>query len=177
MGLTRGSGPPVSALCVMGVTRAHAQSRAPGSFSSSSSLTAQGGGHHPSPNCTGGEAGSPRERQALACGHAPGQRWCWSPPAVPHRPPTSLTTAGMGRKSQAAGGRQSWRRWSGGTPTGSGIVPRLRFKKHRMPSSPPDNCRPLRWQPLTGLTPLLGGTGSKVRAKDPAPHPGPPGQS
>lgn len=80
----------------------------------------------------------PAERRAPACGHARGQRWCWSPPAVPRRPlPTSLRRQGWGRKSRAAGLVEG----------GLGDTHRKRHcswscdsKKHRMPSSPPDNC-------------------------------------
>lgn len=135
-----------------------AQSRAPGSFSSSSSLTAQGGGHHPSPSVQVGKRG------------APGQRWCWSPPAVPHRPlPTSLTTAGMGEE-EPGGGAEGWRRAGGGTPTGSGIVPGAAIQRNT-------GCQALPPTIVAAAVaaaqprPLLGGTGEQSAGQGPSPSP------
>lgn len=145
-----------------------ARSRAPGSFSSSSSLTAQGGGHHPSPSVQVGKR-SPSERRALACGHAPVQRRCWSPPAVPRGPlPTSPTTAGLGEEEPGGGA-------AGLAEGGRGDTHRKRHcswscdsKKHRMPSSPPRQLWPLRWQPPQP-GPLLGGTGEQSAGRGPSP--------
>ena len=88
--------------------------------------------------------------------------------------PTSLTTAGLGEEEPGGGA-------AGLAEGGRGDTHRKRHcswscdsKKHRMPSSPPDNCgrcggsrrsRAHSWE----------GRGSKVQAKGPAPRPGPQG--
>ena len=112
----------------------------------------------------------PTERRAPACGHAPGQRWCWSPPAVPRGPlPTSLRRQGWGRKSRAAGLAEGGR---GDTHRKRHCSWSCDSKKHRMPSSPPDNCGRCGGS-RRSLAHACEGQGSQVRAEGPAPHPGP----
>lgn len=113
----------VSALCAMGVTRAHA----PGAEYPAPSLL-------PAPSRPREEGTIPLQVYRWGNG-APARGGPW--PAVmprykgdagPHQPcpadpsPLPRRRQGWGRKSQAAG-RQGWRRAGGGTPTGSGIVP------------------------------------------------------
>lgn len=110
----------------------------------------------------------PAERRAPACGHARGQRWCWSPPAVPRRPlPTSLRRQGWGRKSRAAGLVEG----------GLGDTHRKRHcswscdsKKHRMPSSPPDNCAAAVAAAAAWPTPGRDGEQSAGRGPSPSPR-------
>lgn len=165
----------VSALCAMGVTRAHAP-----------------GAEHPAPSLLPAPS-RPREEgtiplQVYRWGNgAPARGGPW--PAVtprykgdagPHQPcpadpsPLPRRQQGWGRKSQAAG-RQGWRRAGGGTPTGSGIVPGAAIQRNTgCQALPPDNCglcggsrrsRAHSWE----------GRGSKVQAEGPALRPGPQG--
>lgn len=163
----------VSALCAMGVTRAHA----PGAERPAPSLLpapSRPGRRTPSlPECTGGETEAHREAGPGLRSH-PGTEVVLVPASrAPQTPPHFPEAAELGEEEP--GGRAAGLVEGGG----GGDTHRKRHcswscdsKKHRMPSSPPDNCGRCGGS-RRSLAHAWEGQGSQVRAEGPAPHPGP----
>ena len=157
----------------------------PDAFSSFISLTALGGGHHYDPSVQVGKL-RPREGQPPVCSHTPGQRRCWSTPAMPSRDqdtpptpprplPTSPKTTGLEEEEQGSEGRRAGC-GGGGHPQEAALFLELRFKETQDAKLSPQQLWLPRWQPLQP-GPLREGWGRKVWAKGPAPHPGLEGPS
>ena len=153
----------------MGVTRAHAP-RAEHPAPSLLPAPAWPGRRAPSLlESTGGETEARREA-------GPGLRSCPGTEVVlvptsraPQTPPHFPEAAGLGEEEpggRAGGGR------AGGHPQEAALFLELRFKETQDAKLSPRQLWPLRWQPPQP-GPRPGGTGSKVRAEGPAPHPGP----
>lgn len=167
----------VSALCVMGVTRAHAPKaeRPAPSLLPAPSRPREEGTIPPQVYRWGN--GEPQREAGPGLWSRPGTKVVLvptsrAPQTPPHFPDDGRDGGGRARRrgGRAGGG------WAGGHPQEAALFLELRFKETQDAKLSPRQLWPLRWQPRS-LAHSWEGQGSKVRAKDPAPHPGPPGPS